>query len=191
MPVYQFSLLIQAAGTGLLLLLFLLVYQKIRLRALSQWIISWACLLAGLVAFWFAPPPAHVQNIVLLNHSALLAHAFFLLRGIRRLREEKGSGEADLVWLIPVFGLAWVTATGSQPEHSALVALILAAAYVTAAVSFAVTPGSTVGRLLLSVSFLLWGVQQAVIGAAFLRFAIRRGCPRRSSTRASPRCCWR
>ena len=177
MSVYQFSLLIQAAGTALLLILFLLVYQKIRLRALSQWILSWACLVVGLVGFWFAPPSAYDRDAILLNHSALLAHAFFLLRGIRRLREEKGSGEADLVWLIPVFGLAWVTATGSQPEHSALVALILAAAYVTAAVSFAVTPGSTVGRLLLSVSFLLWGVQQAVVGAAFLRFRDPAGLP--------------
>ena len=177
MPVYQFSLLIQAAGTGLLLLLFLLVYQKIRLRALSQWIVSWACLLAGLGALWFAPPPAYDRNLVLVNHSALLAHAFFLLRGIRRLREPKGSGEADLVWVIPVLGIAWITATGDQPAYSALVALILAAAYVTAAVSFAVTPGSSVGRLLLTVSFLLWGVEQAVIGAAFLRFRDPTGLP--------------
>jgi diguanylate cyclase (GGDEF)-like protein len=176
MPVYQFSLLIQAAGTALLLLLFLLVYQKIRLRALSQWILSWACLLVGLGAFWVAPPPAYNRDFVLLNHSALLAHAFFLLRGIRRLREDE-KGEADLIWVIPILGLAWVTATGSQPGHSALVAFILAAAYVTAAVSFAVTPGSTVGRLLLSVSFLLWGVEQAVIGAAFLRFRDLTGLP--------------
>ena len=171
MPVYQFSLLIQAAGTGLLLVLFVLLYQKIRLRALSQWIISWACLLAGLVAFWFSPPPAHVRNIVFLNHSALLAHAFFLLRGIRRLRDEKRGGPAELVWLVPILGVAWVTATGGQPAHSALVALILAAAYVTAAVSFAIAAGSPVGRLLLSVSFLLWGVEEAVIAAAFLRFS--------------------
>jgi len=156
MPVYQFSLLIQAAGTALLLVLFVLVYQKIRLRALSQWILSWACLVVGLVGFWIAPPSAYDRDVILLNHSALLAHAFFLLRGIRRLREQKDSGGADLVWLIPILGLAWVTATGSQPEHSA--------------VCFAVTPGSTVGRLLLSVSFLLWGVEQAVVGAAFLRF---------------------
>ena len=59
MPVYQFSLLIQAAGTALLLILFLLVYQKIRLRALSQWIVSWACLLIGLAGFCFAPPSAY------------------------------------------------------------------------------------------------------------------------------------
>jgi diguanylate cyclase (GGDEF)-like protein len=177
MPVYQFSLLIQAAGTGLLLVLFVLVYQKIRLRALTQWILSWACLLAGLGVFWFSPPPAHNPYSAFLNHSALLAHAFFLLRGIRRLRDGKGDGAADLIWLIPILGFAWLTAAGGQPTHSALVALILAATYVTAAVSFAVTPGSTVGRLLLSVSFLLWGVEQAVIGAAFLRFRDPTGLP--------------
>ena len=48
--------------------------------------------------------------------------------------------------------------------------LVLAAAYVTAAVSFAIMPGSAAGRGLLSISFLVWGVEQAIIGAAYLRF---------------------
>jgi diguanylate cyclase (GGDEF)-like protein len=171
MPVYQFSLLIQAAGTGLLLILFVLVYQKICLRALREWIASWACLLAGLTAFWLKPLLGNKQNIVIVIHGLLLAHALFLLRGIRRLREEKGGGAADFLWIVPIAGLAWLTAYGSQAaRYSAFVVLILAAAYVTAAVSFAATPGSTVGRLLLSVSFLLWGVERAVIGAAILRF---------------------
>lgn len=171
MPVYKFSLLIQAAGTGLLLILFVLVYQKIRLRALLEWIASWACLLSGLTAVWLTPFPGNSRNIVIVIHGLLLAHALFLFRGIRRLREEKGGGAADLLWIVPVAGLAWLTANGGQTAgYSAFVVLILAAAYVTAAVSFAITPGSTVGRLLLSVSFLLWGVEQAVIGAAILRF---------------------
>jgi diguanylate cyclase (GGDEF)-like protein len=170
MAIYQLSLLIQGAASGLLLLLFLLVYRKIRLRALLQWILSWACLLAALGFVWFAPPPEYKGVFVFLNHGAFLAHGFFLLRGIRRLREAKGSGKADLIWVIPILLLAWVTATGGQQANSAVVSLILAAAYVTAAVTFAVTPGSTVGRLLLSVSFLLWGVEQAVIGAAILRY---------------------
>jgi diguanylate cyclase (GGDEF)-like protein len=170
MPVYKFSLLIQAAGTGLLLILFVLVYQKVRLRALLEWIASWACLLSGLAAYWFTPSLGRSRDIVLLIHGLLLAHAFFLLRGIRRLRQARGSA-ADLLWLIPVAGLAWLTANAvNTAGYSAFVVLILAAAYVTAAVSFAITPGSTVGRLLLSVSFLLWGVEQAVIGAAILRF---------------------
>jgi diguanylate cyclase (GGDEF)-like protein len=171
MPVYKFSLLIQAAGTGLLLILFVLVDQKIRLRALLEWIASWACLLSGLTAFWLTPFPGNSRNIVIVIHGLLLAHALFLFRGIRRLREEKGGGAADLLWIVPIAGLAWLTANGGQTAgYSAGVVLILAAAYVAAAVSFAITPGSTIGRLLLSVSFLLWGVEQAVIGAAILRF---------------------
>ena len=187
MPVYQFSLLIQAAGTGLLLLLFLLVYQKIRLRALLEWITSWSCLLAGLGILWLAPflelkqgsavlhPVmaflARRQHIVFLGHAALLGHALFRLRGIRRLRNEKeGAGPLGLLWILPILALAWLTANGGRGGHSAPVALILAASYLTAAVSFAITRGSTVGRLLLSVAFLFWGVEQSLIGAAFLRF---------------------
>jgi diguanylate cyclase (GGDEF)-like protein len=171
MPVYKFSLLIQAAGTGLLLILFVLVYQKIRLRALLEWIVSWACLLSGLTAFWLTPFLGNSRNIVIVIHGLLLAHALFLFRGIRRLRGEKGGGAADLLWIVPIAGLAWLTANGGQTAgYSASVVLILAAAYVAAAVCFALTPGSTVGRLLLSLSFLLWGVEQAVIGAAILRF---------------------
>lgn len=178
MPVYQFSLLIQAACTGLLLVLFVLVYQKIRLAALREWIASWACLLAGLAVYWLVPPSERTFNIVLANHAALLSHAFFLLRGIRSLRNGKGGGIGDLLlWALPIFGLAWVTASGGQPEHSAFIAFVLAAAYVTSAVGFAITPGSTVGRLLLSVSFLLWGVEQAVIGTASLRFQERTQLP--------------
>jgi diguanylate cyclase (GGDEF)-like protein len=171
MPVYKFSLLIQAAGTGLLLILFVLVYRKIRLRALLEWIASWACLLSGLAAFWLTPFLGNSRNIVIVTHGLFLAHALFLFRGIRRLRGQKGSG-ADLLWLFPIAGLAWLTANGglTAAGYSAFVVLILAAAYVAAAVSFAITPGSTVGRLLLSVAFLLWGVEQAVVGTAILRF---------------------
>lgn len=172
MPVYEFSLLIQAAGTGLLLILFVLVYQKIRLRALLEWIASWVCLLSGLAAFWLTPYPGSSKNIVVVTHGLFLAHALFLFRGIRRLRGKKGSGAAGLLWIVPIAGLAWLTASGARTAtgYSALVVLILAAAYVTAAVSFAITPGSTVGRWLLAVSFLLWGVEQALIGTTILRF---------------------
>jgi diguanylate cyclase (GGDEF)-like protein len=172
MPVYKFSLLIQAAGTGLLLILFVLVYQKIRLRALLEWIASWACLLSGLTAFWLTPFLGNSRNIVIVIHGLFFAHVLFLFRGIRRLRGAKGGGAADVLWIIPIASLAWLTANGGQTAagYSAFVVLILAAAYVTAAVSFAITPGSTVGRLLLSVSFLLWGVEQAVIGTTILRF---------------------
>ena len=48
MSVAQFALLIQAAGTLLLFLLFLLLYRKIRRRAFLDWIASWAFLFVGL-----------------------------------------------------------------------------------------------------------------------------------------------
>ena len=166
MPVYEFSLLIQAAGTALLFVLFLLVYQKIHLRALLDWIASWGFLLAGLAVLWFAPALGLGRRVFFFNNAALLLHAFFLLRGIRRFRNEKAASGADIVWVLPILGVAWMTAAGGQAGLSAFVALILAAAYIAAAVSFAMTPGSNVGRLLLSVSFLLWSVEQAVVGAA-------------------------
>jgi diguanylate cyclase (GGDEF)-like protein len=174
MPVYQLSLLIQAAGTGLLFFLFLLVHQKIHLRALPEWIASWAFLLAGLALLWLAPALGRGRSILFLNNTTLLLHAFFLLRGIRQLRSEKAASSADLLWILPIFGIAWVTAAR---EHLAFVPLVLTATYVTAAIWFAVTPGSTVGRLLLSISFLLWGVERAVIGAAFLRSHESGGLP--------------
>jgi diguanylate cyclase (GGDEF)-like protein len=168
MSVSEFSLLIQAAGTALLFVLFLLVYQKIHLRALLEWIASWGFLLAGLAVLWFAPALGLGRRVFFFNNAALLLHAFFLLRGIRRFRNEKAASGADVVWVLPILGVAWMTAAGGQAGPSAFVALILAAAYIAAAVSFAMTPGSNVGRLLLSVSFLLWSVEQAVVGAAFL-----------------------
>jgi len=49
-------------------------------------------------------------------------------------------------------------------------ALLLGAGYVAAAVSFATIPGPPAGRVLLSLSFLLWGVERFVVGWAYLRF---------------------
>ena len=172
MPIYQFSLLIQAAGTGLLLVLFFLVYRRIRLPALLEWIVSWAFLFVGLAALWALwalPALGASRGILYVNHAALLAHALFLLRGIGRLRDPRGGRLAGLLWLAPIAAVAWQTSSDGS-KYSAAVALLLAAVYVAAAVAFAITPGSTVGRLLLTISFLLWGVVQAVIGAAFLRF---------------------
>jgi diguanylate cyclase (GGDEF)-like protein len=167
--VYEFSLLIQAAGTALLVVLFFLVYLKVRLRALLEWIASWAFLLAGLAVLWFSPVPGPGRRISFFNNAALLLHAFFLLRGIRRIRNEKAASGAQLIWILPILGVAWAGSAG-QAGPSAWVALVLAAAYVTAAVSLGMTAGSTVGRFLLLVSFLIWSVEQAVVGAAFLRF---------------------
>ncbi len=173
MPVYQFSLLIQAAGTVLLFLLFLLLYRKIRRRAFLDWIASWAFLLCGLGLELVMPMIAETRSFIFLLHIALLAHLLFLLRGVRRFRDERaGTGAYELLWVVPIVAIAWWTAmqSGTASSHSAAIALVLAAGYVTAAVSFAITTGSRAGRVLLSISFLLWGVEEAVIGFGYLRF---------------------
>ena len=158
MPVYPFSLLIQAAGTALLLILFLLVYQKIRLRPLFEWIISWAFLFGALALQWLEPGLGQRRDLLFLDHAALILHAVFLVRGIRLLRDPEGSRPRDLLWLLPALPLAALTSS-SLSSPPALVALVLAATYLAVSLSLAVAPGSTVGRLLLSISFLLWGVE--------------------------------
>lgn len=173
MPVYQFSLLIQAAGTVLLFLVFLLLYQKIRRRAFLDWIASWGFLLVGLGFLLAIPYFGEKRSLVFLLHVSLLAHIVFLLRGLRRFRDERAATSGlELLWIVPVVAIAWWTALESDRAsgQSAPMALVLAAAYVTAAVSFATTPGSGAGRVLLSSSFLLWAVEQAILGSAFLRF---------------------
>jgi diguanylate cyclase (GGDEF)-like protein len=173
MPVYQFSLLIQAAATFLLLLLFLLLYQKIRRRAFLDWIASWAFLFVSLVFRLVLPSVGETRPFVFLLHLSLLAHVVFLLRGVRQFRDERaGRGPMELLWIVPVFAIAWWTAmeTDQASGASAAIALVLAGAYVAASISFAITPGSTAGRLLLSISFLAWGIESAISALATLRF---------------------
>ena len=119
MPVYEFSLLIQAAGTGLLFLLLVLVYQKIRLPALLEWIVSWGLLLVGLGLLWVAPRLEPQRDLAFFTHAALLAHALFLLRGIRRLRDPAGGRLADLVWFLPVLLLALLTSSSKTSPSAA------------------------------------------------------------------------
>src|SRR5207253_7123554 len=111
MPVHQFSLLIQAAGTFLLFLLFLLLYQKIRRRAFLDWIASWSFLLIGLVLSLIAPSIGENRSFIFLLHVALLTHVVYLLRGVRHFRDERaGRGPMELLWIIPVVAIAWWTA---------------------------------------------------------------------------------
>jgi diguanylate cyclase (GGDEF)-like protein len=173
MPVYQFSLLIQAAGTALLFLLFLLLYRKIRRRAFLDWIASWAFLLFGLVFEIVTPFVEQSRPFVFLLHLSLLAHVVFLLRGVRRFRDERAStGAYEILWIVPVIAIAWWTAIESATVagHSGPISLVLAAGYMTSAIAFAMTTGSRAGRVLLTTSFLLWGVEEAVVGIAYMRF---------------------
>jgi diguanylate cyclase (GGDEF)-like protein len=184
MPVHQFSLLVQAAGTFLLFLLFLLLYKKIRRRAFFDWIASWAFLALGLglsflLSSSLSPRALRLFSVgesrpfIFLLHVCLLAHVVFLLRGVRHFRDERASrGPMELLWIIPVIAIAWWTAFEANrvTGESAPIALVLGAAYLTAAVSFAIMPGSAAGRVLLSISFLTWGIEEAILGAAYLRF---------------------
>ena len=57
MHTYLFSLLIQAAGTVLLFVVFLLLYRKFRRPAFLDWIASWAFFLTGLGLLWMVMSP--------------------------------------------------------------------------------------------------------------------------------------
>lgn len=182
MPVYQFSLLIQSAGTFLLFVLFLLLYQKIRRRAFLEWIASWAFLLIGLclqLVLANVPQGQGQSPFVFLLNLSQLAHVVFLLRGVRRFRDERaGSGAWELLWVVPVIAIAWWTSIEAEAlSGRAAMALVLAAAYATAAIAFTIAPGSAAGRVLLSSSLMFWGVERAVTASAYVRFGVPAGWP--------------
>ncbi len=170
----QFALLIQAAGTLLLFLLFLLLYRKIRRRAFLDWIASWAFLFAGLsLQFGMRWLPEASRLLSLLMNTALLLHVVFLLRGTRRFRNPAArSSAAELLWAAPVAAAIWWASMAVEPVHTvaASMALLRAATYVLTALLFAVTPGSAAGRIFLSISFLFWGAERAVSGLGLMRF---------------------
>lgn len=168
----QFALLIQAAGTFLLFLLFLLLYRKIRQGAFLDWIASWGFLLVSLsLQLWRSRIELAPRVLELAIGIALVGHLGFLLRGARRFRDPKaGSSAAELLWLLPLAGLAWMSLEGGSLAGFPATALLRAAGYVATALIFAMSPGSPAGRILLSVSFLLWGVERAIVGLARWRF---------------------
>ncbi len=174
MPVSQFALLIQAAGTLLLFLLFLLLYRKIRRRAFLDWIASWAFLFVGLsLQFGLHRLPDSSRSLYALMNGALLAHVFFLVRGTRRFRNPAATSSAlEILWVAPIAALAWWASMAMDPGPlaSAPLALLRSAAYVLTAIWFAVTPGSAAGRIFLSISFLLWAAERAISGLGVLRF---------------------
>jgi diguanylate cyclase (GGDEF)-like protein len=176
MQPHQFSLLVQAAGTVLLFVVFLLLYRKFRRPPFLDWIASWAFFLVSLFLLWFmrspfGPPP---RLLLLAQVAAMLAHVFFLLRGVWRFREEQPvSHPMEMLWAIPILAAAWFLS--SMPVTPAVgwaapLSFLRAAAYVVTAVAFAITPGSAGGRAILSLSFLVWAVERAVMGFAYLRY---------------------
>jgi diguanylate cyclase (GGDEF)-like protein len=176
MPPHQFSLLVQAAGTVLLFVVFLLLYRKFRRPPFLDWIISWACFLASLFLLWFvrAPLGEPPRLLLLAQVAAMMGHVFFLLRGVWRFRDERSvSHPMEMLWAVPILAVSWYLS--SLPVTPAVgwaapISFLRAAAYAVTAVAFAISPGSAGGRAILSLSFLAWGVERAVLGFAYLRY---------------------
>jgi diguanylate cyclase len=167
------ALPVQAAGTILLFIVFLLLYRKFRRPAFLDWIASWGFFLASIGLRWVlvrsgAPDEARRIPLFALN-LALLAHVFFLLRGVWRFRRESSASKpVEMLWVLPILGVAWLLSGTSAPET--FISFVRAAAYLVTAVAFARTPGSAGGRVLLSCSFLLWTVERAAVGWAQLHY---------------------
>lgn len=173
MPVHQFSLLVQSAGTALLFIVFVLLYQKIKRKAFLDWIASWGFLMGGLSALVLVPYLGPSRGFFFFVHACLLSHVLFLLRGVRRFRDERlRSSRLELLWILPVLALSWWTSAMEEGVAGRLIPIIVATAiaYAVTSLTFAITPGSPAGRLLLSASFLLWAAERAVFAYAHLRF---------------------
>ena len=163
MDTYLFSLLVQAAGTVLLFIVFLLLYQKFRRPAFLDWIASWAFFLASIGLFAVSRAEAWRRVAVPVLELALLAHVFFLLRGVWRFRRQEAvSRPAEMLWALPILAVAWWLSSLPVPE--APVAFLRAAAYLITAVAFALTPGSVGGRAILSSSFFVWAAERLWVG---------------------------
>ena len=163
--------MVQAAGTILLFVVLLLLYQKFRRPAFLDWIASWGFFLAGtalsgLIGHGGSGDLPQIPLFAL--NVAMLAHVLFLLRGVQRFRSDVAkSRPVEMLWALPILALSWVLS--SSLHASATVAFLRGAAYLFTAVAFARAPGSTGGRVLLSSSFFLWAVERCVVGWSELR----------------------
>ena len=165
------ALLVQAAGTILLFVVFLLLYRKFRRPAFLDWIASWGFFLVGIGLQGFllrAGAADESRKVPLFGlNLALSAHVFFLLRGVSRFRRERSASRpVEMLWILPILGVAWWFSGTGAPET--YISFVRAAAYLVTAVAFARTPGSAGGRVLLSSSFFLWAVERAAVGWAQL-----------------------
>jgi diguanylate cyclase (GGDEF)-like protein len=173
---YLFSLLVQAAGTVLLFVVFLLLYRKFRRPAFLDWIASWGFFLAGLALLWLilSPRAGASRFALLLMISTMFGHVYFLLRGVWRFRNEKAKTRpVEMLWAIPILAVAWwLSAFPVSPEGgwAAPLSYVRGVAYLLTAAAFALTPGSVGGRAILSSSFLLWGIERMVLGIGYVRY---------------------
>ncbi len=173
---YLFSLVVQAAGTVLLFVVFLLLYRKFRRPAFLDWIASWGFFLASLVLLGIVQAStAQEFRLGLLGlTSALMAHVYFLLRGVWRFRQQQPeSRPVEMLWAVPILAAAWwLSSFPLVPAvtWAAPISALRAVAYLVTAVAFAVTPGSVGGRAILSASFFFWGAERAVLALAYRRY---------------------
>ncbi len=117
MDTYLFSLLVQAAGTILLFVVFLLLYQKFRRPAFLDWIASWGFFLASIAMLAVTQAEAWRKIALPVLEVALLGHVFFLLRGVWRFRRQEAvSRPVELLWALPILGVAWWFSTLAIPE---------------------------------------------------------------------------
>jgi diguanylate cyclase (GGDEF)-like protein len=172
------ALLVQAAGTILLFVVLLLLYGKFRRPAFLDWIASWGFFLAGTALLWATREsgvPAEPRPIPLFALDvALLAHVFFLLRGVQRFRRERATSRpVEMLWALPILGLSWIFA--AVVPSPLPVTLVRAIAYLITAVAFARSPGSTGGRVLLSSSFFLWSAERWIMAVSEARGGLAHG----------------
>jgi diguanylate cyclase (GGDEF)-like protein len=180
MPVHQFSLLVQSAGTALLFIVFVLLYQKIRRRAFLDWIASWAFLLASLTAVLLIPYFGQYRAFFFILHFCVLSHAVLLLRGVRRFRDERlRARKRELIWIVAIVALSWWTSVQQGlAERAAPVILASGLAYSVAAVSFFLVRGSQAGRFLLVGSFSIWAIERFGLAYALVRLGGPDSMPR-------------
>ena len=172
---YLFSLLVQAAGTVLLFVVFLLLYRKFRRPAFLDWIASWGFFLAGLALLWFVlSSTTNSRLALLLMLTAMLGHVYFLLRGVWRYRSERASARpVEMLWAVPILALAfWLSTFPVTPPGgwAAPISFVRGGAYLLTAAAFAASPGSAGGRAILASSFSFWGVERLVLGFGYLRY---------------------
>ncbi|MEP6995626.1 MAG: GGDEF domain-containing protein [Acidobacteriota bacterium] len=176
METYLFSLLVQAAGTILLFIVFVLLYQKFRRPAFLDWIASWAFFLGSIGLLALSQVDAWRKMALPVFEVALLGHIFFLLRGVWRFRKHEAvSRPVEMLWALPIVAIAWWLSTLSIPE--APVAFLRAGAYIITALAFALTPGSVGGRAILSSSFFFWAAELLVVGRGYLLYPDQSAMP--------------
>jgi len=163
----HFPLLVQTAGTVLLFVVFVLLYRKFRRAPFLDWIASWAFFLVSVGLLWYRTQGGGGRLVTIALNVFLLAHVFFLLRGVWRFGSDRAVARpVEMLWAVPILALAWGVSYLPVPE--APIAFVRSGAYLITAIAFARARGSTGGRAILFSSFLVWGMEMAALGTGYL-----------------------